>query len=252
MNTMNRRALLSFALLAALAFDYSGSTQVANAADATADARPDFSGVWLPDSRASGRLPEQRPFTPEMAELRAQWTKATSPIDLTRDDEHTSCIPYTLPYILTTITQYPYEIVMTPRRVYVFTEVYGQVRRIDLDGTPVSPETLPTRMGVSRGRWEGSQLVIETTHILPEHEGGRFPGSPKTRIVERWSLADGGPTGKQLINEVTMHDPLVYREPIPIRMVYKWAEGVEVGEYICNQDLWDQHRSGTDSVIPWR
>jgi hypothetical protein len=25
-----------------------------------------------------------------------------------------------------------------------------------------------------------------------------------------------------------------------------------VGEYICEQDLWDQHRDGNASKIPWR
>jgi hypothetical protein len=161
-------------------------------------------------------------------------------------------MPYTLPYMMTTITQYPFEIVSTPRRVYFFTEVYGQVRRIDIDGPPVSPETLPTRTGISRGRWEGSELVVETTKILPEAEGSRYPGSPALRVVERLSLVEGGASGKQLINEVTIIDPLVYQQPVTIRMVYKWAAGVEVGEYVCNQDLWDAHRDGTSSKIPWR
>jgi hypothetical protein len=251
MSTTTRHALLSFAFLTVLALDHCPPARAAAAAD-TAVARPDFSGVWLPDSKASGRWPDPRPFTPAMTELRAQWAKATAPIDLTRDDEHTSCMPYTLPYMMTTITQYPFEIVSTPRRIYFFTEVYGQVRRIDIDGSPVSPETLPTRTGISRGRWEGSQLVVETTKILPESEGSRYPGSPALRIVERLSLVEGADASKQLINEITMHDPLVYHQPITIRMVYKWARGVEVGEYVCNQDLWDAHRDGTSSKIPWR
>lgn len=251
MNTGIRYTRLPGALLTALAFSILFSGRAA-AADETVVARPDFSGVWLPDSKASGRWPAQRPFTPAMAELRAKWEKATAPIDLTRDDEHISCMPYTLPYMMTTITQYPFEIVSTPRRIYFFTEVYGQVRRIDIDAPAPSPETLPSRTGTSRGRWEGSQLVVETTNILPEAEGSRYPGSPALKVVERLSLAEGGPGGKQLVNEVTMHDPLVYREPITIRMVYKLATGVEVGEYICNQDLWDAHRDGTSSKIPWR
>jgi hypothetical protein len=45
---------------------------------------------------------------------------------------------------------------------------------------------------------------------------------------------------------------MVYREPISVRMVYKWAKDVEVGEYICEQDVWDQHRDGNNSRIPWR
>ncbi|MEJ0039686.1 MAG: hypothetical protein WDO68_27185 [Gammaproteobacteria bacterium] len=208
--------------------------------------------MWLPNSKEMGHWPEERPFTPAMAELRAKWTKATSPIDLTRDDDHTSCLPYTLPYMATTITQYPFEIVSTPRRINFFTEVYGQVRRVDMDSTPVSPETLPSHVGVSRGHWEGSQLVIETTHILPENEGSRFPGSPALRVVERFSLVQGGEYGKQIINEITVTDPLVYQQPITIRMVYKSARDVEVGEYICNEDIWDQHLDGSTSKIPWR
>ncbi len=215
-------------------------------------AHPDFSGVWLPNSKESGRWPEDRPYTPAMAQLREQWTKATAPIDLTRDDEHTSCLPYTLPYFATTITQYPFEIVSTPQRIYVFTEVYGQVRRIDMNDTPVSPEKLPTRVGTSRGRWEGSQLVVETSHILPENEGSRYPGSPALRVTERFSFVEGGEYGKQLVDEVTINDPLVYTKPITIRMIYKPARGVEVGEYICNEDIWGQLRDGSTSKIPWR
>lgn len=252
MSSSIRSVVLSCALLAAATFD-SGHLAHAAAATESAVARPDFSGVWLPNSKESGRWPEQRPFTPKMADLRAQWTKATSPIDLDRDDDHTSCLAYTLPYMATTITQYPFEIVSTPHRIYFFTEVYGQVRRVDLDGAPpVSPETLPSRVGISRGHWEGAQLVIETTNILPENEGSRFPSSPSLRVVERFSLVEGGEFGKQIVNEITVNDPQVYEQPITIRMVYKSARGVEVGEYICNEDIWDQHRDGSTSKIPWR
>lgn len=212
---------------------------------------PDLSGVWLPDSRASARWPDPRPYTQAMLDLRAQWAKDTAPIDLTRDDDYISCIPYRLPYLLTTITQYPYEIVATPQRVYVFTEVFGQVRRIDI-GAPTVSDTQPTRTGKSHARWEGSQLVIETTNILPDSEGGRYPSSPALRVVERLSI-EQGENGRRLVNEITIHDPPVYTEPVTIRMVFKEApEGVEVGEYICPQDIWDQHLDGSSSRIPWR
>lgn len=224
----------------------------ASAAEQPATERPDLSGVWLPNSRASERWPEPRPYTKAMRDLRTQWEKANAPIDLTRDDDYTSCLPYRLPYLLTTITQYPFEIVATPRRVYVFTEVFGQVRRIDIDSPPVAADALPTRTGVSRGRWEGSQLVVETTNILPDSEGGRYPSSPSLRVVERWSVEPDEEHGRQLINEITIHDPPVYETPVSIRMVFKAAPGIEVGEYICPQDIWDQHLDGSTSKIPWR
>ena len=220
---------------------------------AVADEAPalDIAGVWLPNSRESGRWPAQPPFTENMIAARARWDQSYAPIDLTRDDEHISCLPYTLPNIMLTITQYPFEIVTTPTQVLLLTEVYGQVRRIHLDG-PLPTDRLPTHTGYSRGRWEGSQLVIETTHILPQHEGTRYPSSPSMRMLERLSVEPDERYGKRLINEVTIEDPLVYREPVTVRMVYRWARGVEVGEYICEQDLWDQHRAGSDSKIPWR
>lgn len=217
-----------------------------------AGAAPDFSGVWFPDSRASGRWPVERPFTMQAAAARAQWELAHTPIDLTRDDENLSCIPYTLPYVMTTITQYPFEIVATPQRIFLFTEVFGQVRRIDL-GKAGQGDALPTRMGRSHGRWDGQTLVVETTHILPLHVGHRYPGSPAQRVVERFSLHEDVQAGRQLRVEVTVHDPLIYTRPVVVRMVYKPAPaGIGPGEYICGQDLWDQHRDGSSSRIPWR
>ncbi len=217
------------------------------------DAPPaDLAGVWLPDARASGRWPDPRPYTQAMQDLRAEWEKTNAPIDLMRDDDYTSCMPYRLPYLLTTITQYPFEIVSTPQRIHVFTEVFGQVRRIELVSPAVAIDALPTRTGRSFGRWEGSQLVVETTNILPDNEGARYPGSPSLRVIERLSIERTTDNGRRLINDITIHDPPVYEEPVNIRMVFKEAPGIEVGEYICPQDIWDQHMDGSSSRIPWR
>lgn len=240
---MRRLVLLMAATLGACAAFAAAPVQQA--------ARPDFSGVWFPDAKASGRWPAERPYTAAAASARAEWEKTYTPIDLTRDDENLSCIPYTLPYVMTTITQYPFEILATPARVYLFTEVFGQVRRIDLDGE-VRGEQLPSRMGISRGRWVGRELVVETTHLLPLHAGHRFPASPAQRVVERFSLVEDAQAGRQMRVEVTVHDPQVYRTPVVINMVYKAAPDVDLGEYICGQDLWDQHREGNPSRIPWR
>ncbi len=214
--------------------------------------RPDFSGVWFPDAKASGRWPTVRPFTPAMAAAKEEWNRTYTPIDLTRDDENISCTPYTLPHVMTTIPQYAFEIVATPQRIYQLMEVFGQVRRIDL-GAPEYGDQLPSRMGVSHGHWEGDELVVETTHILPLYVGHREPSSPALRLVERFSLVPDGPSGRELHVSVTVHDPLVYKEPITVKMVYNAAPAdVVVGEYICGQDLWDQHMDGSTSNIPWR
>jgi hypothetical protein len=93
---------------------------------------------------------------------------------------------------------------------------------------------------------------VESSNILPENEGSRFPSSPALRVVERISLQQGGDSGKQLIDEVTVTDPLVYEKPIVIRMVYKWAADLHIDEYMCEQDVWDQHLEGSTTKLPWR
>lgn len=243
-----RRALLPVVALATVLLCACGTRQpVAQEVD-----RPDFSGVWFPDAKASGRWPGDRPFTPAMLAAREQWNSEHGPIDPVRDDENLSCIPYTLPHVMTTITQYPLEIVATPQRMWLFTEVFGQVRRIDF-APPAQEEELPSRMGISHAHWEGDELVVETTHILPLHVGHRYAGSPAQRVVERFRLVDDTQSGRRMEVDVTVHDPPVYTEPVTVHMVYKAAPpDVEVGEYICGQDLWDQHRDGSASRIPWR
>ena len=251
LNLVRVAALPAVILLAALG-SVSCSKLPAGEADTAALAGPpDLSGVWLPISKESGRWPGERPFTPAFLQARAKWDADTTPIDLTRDDSHTSCLPYTLPQMMTAITPYPFEIVMTPRRIYLLTETFGQVRRIDLSERGAG-EVLPTRAGISHGRWKGSELVVETTNILPEKEGSRFPASAALRVSERMSLELDAEGNRKLVNVVTVVDPFVYQEPVTVRMVYRSAPNVQVGEYICEQDVWEQHLSGTSSLIPWR
>lgn len=216
-------------------------------------ARPDFSGVWLPDGRKNaGQWPKQPPFTPAMAAARAAYAAKYLPIDTEVDDENTSCIPYGLLRTTLGIAQYPFEIVTTSAQITILTEIFGSVRRIYLDGRKAPDDLLPTRMGFSVARWEGNELVIETTHIVPENESSPRAGTTAQRVVERLSVIPDTQYQKKLIDELTVHDPLVYTQPIRVHLEYKWAPDIEVGEYLCQQDLWDQNRQGNPSNIPWR
>ncbi len=57
---------------------------------------------------------------------------------------------------------------------------------------------------------------------------------------------------KELRNEITIHDPVVLTAPVTMRMAYKWSPDIEVGEYLCQQDIWDQNLQGSPSTVPWR
>lgn len=216
----------------------------------------DLSGVWLPDSRRSERLSSNLPYTDAAREAMRRYAAQHEPIDPTVDDANASCLPEPMPYGMRLFAQYPFEILMTPQRVTIFFEIYGAVRRIHLDGRRAPPEMLPTTQGFSTGRWEGNELVIETSHVKVDGAGA-FTGSPPRslarRFVERLSL-QADPQGRpELRNRITIHDPAVLREPVTLNMVYRQAAaGVEVGEYLCQQDIWDQNVQGNPSSVPWR
>ena len=110
-------------------------------------------------------------------------------------------------------------------------------------------------MGYSIGRWEGSTLVVETTHVRNTGPGpfaGNPPISSARRFVERITLGTDTQGRKQLRNEITIHDAAVLAAPVTIPMAYKWSPDIEVGEYLCQQDIWDQNIQGNPSSVPWR
>jgi hypothetical protein len=76
-----------------------------------------------------------------------------------------------------------YQIVQAPGYVMILTEMIHDARIIPLDGRPQPPAAVRQWMGVSRGRWEGETLVIETTNFNGKNP---FRGSTENmKVVER-------------------------------------------------------------------
>jgi hypothetical protein len=76
-----------------------------------------------------------------------------------------------------------YHIVQAPGYVMILTEMIHDVRIIPLDGRPQPSEAVRQWMGVSRGRWEGETLVVETTNFNGKNP---FRGSTENlRVIER-------------------------------------------------------------------
>ena len=76
-----------------------------------------------------------------------------------------------------------YQIVQAPGYVMILTEMIHDVRIIPLDSRPQPPSNVRQWMGISRGRWEGDTLVVETTNF-----NGKNPlrGSTENmKVIER-------------------------------------------------------------------
>jgi hypothetical protein len=214
----------------------------------------EMAGVWLPDSKRSER-PPRLPLRPEAVEAREKWLAEYGPVDPAVDDTNASCIAEAMPWPVRLIAQYPFEVLFTPDRVTVFFEVFGSLRRIPIGSPGNTFDSLPSAMGTSTGRWEGETLVVETRNIRREGAGkptGDAPASNARRIVERWSMGKDETGSKQMRNELTIIDPVVLTAPVTYTMRYKWSPDISVGEYLCQQDIWDQNLQGSPSSVPWR
>ena len=66
----------------------------------------------------------------------------------------------------------------------ILTEMIHDVRVIPLDGRPRPTDNVRQWMGVSRGRWEGETLVVETTNFNGKNP---FRGSTENlKVIERF------------------------------------------------------------------
>ncbi|MBS1239864.1 MAG: hypothetical protein H6R45_570 [Proteobacteria bacterium] len=62
---------------------------------------------------------------------------------------------------------FPFEVYQTEAMIVIKYEYFDQVRIVFMDGRGHPPADAPhSKMGHSIGRWEGDELVIDTTHLL--------------------------------------------------------------------------------------
>jgi hypothetical protein len=100
------------------------------------------------------------------------------------------------------------QIVQTPDSVVIYTEAFNNLRIIPLDGRPA---IRGQRGDASTGRWEGDELVVETTRFHADDHFRRsafavFPVSPASRITERFSRI----SASEIVYRFTVEDPLLY------------------------------------------
>ncbi len=123
-------------------------------------------------------------------------------------------------------------IFQTPGYVTILNEMVHNARIIPIDGdTAKTP--FPQLAGVSRGRWEGETLVIETTQFRGGQSGGT---GPNMHLVERLTRLD--PDTVSYVFTVT--DPTVYTAPYTVMMPFRRTDGT-LFEYACHEGNYGLH-----------
>ena len=112
-----------------------------------------------------------------------------------------------------------------PGYVAILNEMVHNARIIPLDDRPKPP--FPQFAGVSRARWEGETLVIETTHFRGGQSGGT---GPNMHLVERLTRLDPD----TVAYEYTITDAAVYTAPYTVMMPFRRTDG-SLFEYACHE-----------------
>ncbi len=199
----------------------------------------------------SGLLPE---LTPE-AKLRAyemgsDWALPGEDITFETVDNFDSwdrCVTRGMPSMM---MPYRYNggfrIWQTPGYVIFETEMIHDARVIPTDGRPHLDSNIRQWLGDSRGRWEGTTLVVETTNykdgmpinnplinlaVQGSPPGNRFPASDQMKTTERLVRLND----EVWLYEITTEDPLVLSEPFTVRYPMRHDGEYWWPEYACHE-----------------
>ena len=145
-----------------------------------------------------------------------------------RDNVLLKCGTKGTPLIM--ISPLPMEFVKGRDTIIMRLEEYDTVRTIHMSRTTAAPAA-HTLHGFSRGRWEGTTLVVETDHIAAgyfDHEGTLQ--SDQIRTVERFTPnADYS----RLDYTLTTTDPVYFERPFTLTRYFVWKPENSVHPYEC-------------------
>jgi hypothetical protein len=193
---------------------------------------------------ADGRIPALTPEAQMKVEARRK-RETASPADTPEDRWLTErCILFgaTVPMLPEPYNN-NYRIIQSPGYVTILVEMNHDVRIIPLDGRPHLPGAVQQWIGDSRGRWEGSTLVVETTNLKFNHQSrfgvGYLNGlsDERLRVVERFSMAEGN----TLTYRATIEDPTVFVRPWTVELSMQRTAGpiFEVGCHEGNYGMFN-------------
>jgi hypothetical protein len=216
---------------------------------AEAEARPHTgyaASIWFETSQSlsanrtsllvdppGGRLPDLTPAAQKLAETQAQARKV-SPADGPEDrGPYERCITRGLPgAMMPGFYNHNYHVFQTPDYVVIQVEMIHDARIIPLDGRPHVGGGIKQWLGDSRGRWEGTTLVVETTNLrnVDLRNAAVFGTSERGRVVERFTRL--GPDAMDY--RVTVEDPATYTAPWTASIPMSKVEG-PLYEYACHE-----------------
>ena len=126
-------------------------------------------------------------------------------------------------------------IVQAPGMVAISYEMIHDTRFFYTDGRPHVSPSIKQYLGDSRARWEGEELVVETTNLTDRTSigpnGNGLRHSDKMKITERFKrVAD-----QMLQYQITVDDPVTYARPFTLSLPLTPLDGGTLLPYECHE-----------------
>ena len=171
--------------------------------------------------------PEVYPFTPEGERAHSDYDPLTGD-----PRQYDDCAGESIPAVLWAGTVSNMQVIQEVGDVIeLHYEHGGAERTIHMGGTAPAADEPHTNLGYSVGRWEGDELVIETTNL----NGGvvftnrGYPLSTQTHITERYTRD----AEKDLHMELTIEDLVNYTEPFKLGREWIWSPDDQIIPWNC-------------------
>jgi hypothetical protein len=141
-------------------------------------------GAWVPTAESFTRLTRSL-ATLELTEKGRAFRSQFTPLA----NGQARCVPVSAPMVM----MYPVVMVLerSTDRVLVKTDWLGAERIVYTDGRAHPPQQERFPQGHSVGRWDGDELVVDTTNFSDQETGGVPSGAGK-HLIERFALGEDG------------------------------------------------------------
>lgn len=203
------------------------------------DGKPDLSGVWNGQQTVAltGEVTATGPGSAGQAPPMLPWAEkvvANRAANLSADDFEARCLPGGPPRI----PPYHMSLFSTPKLVLMLFEGNTHMyRQFFVDGSDHPKDLKPTWYGDSRAHWEGDTLVVDTIGFndISWIDGQGHPHTKQMHLTEKFHRVDLG----NLAIDVTIDDPGAYIKPWRMSRVTTLEQGMEMTEYVCNENNQD-------------
>ena len=215
---------------------------IENALNATSTFRNDyarraFRQTSIVVDPPNGRTPAFTPFAETRRAPRDRGTFGDGPFDSVQDFTlYDRCITRGIVgSVLRVIYGNGNRIVQAPGMVAISYEMIHDTRVLYTDGRPHIGQAIRHYLGDSRARWDGDELVVETTNLTDKTSiGGNGNGlrhSDQMKITERFKrVADD-----ILQYQFTIDDPVTYTAPFTMSFPLTPLEGGALLPYDCHE-----------------